>query len=139
MNVSVVDNCSFNGLRYSVQPDFIPTREQMRLKRFVEDKFNDKFFDYSIIENLENIAGADIFITVGQDRGDDVVFLDVRRQKNSKPLTKLEESFYDSIDSPAKETLIAKAANSNINVGKIDNFYKNCKRFVKSILESGEY
>ena len=135
MNIPIVDNCSFNGLRYSVQPGVIPTKEQRELKQLVEDKFNDPFSDYDIIKDLENIAGADVFITVGQDKGHDVVFLDVRKKNiDSEPLSKLEISFYDSPYSQSNETLIAEKGQRKINKNKINNLYNNCKYFVREML-----
>ena len=142
MNISAVDNCNFNGLHYSVQYGVKPTREQARLRRLVEDKFNDSICsDDNLIENLENIAGADVYITVGKDKGRDVVYLDVRKKNCSpdKDLTKEEEYFYDSLAGKSNETLFARTSSAGANIKKINNFYNNCKNFVRKVLASDGY
>lgn len=140
MNISAVDNCNFNGLHYSVKYGVTPTKEQLRLKRLVEDKFNDSISSDNLIENLENIAGADVYITVGEEKGQDVVYLDARKRNFSidTNLTKEEEYFYDSFAGKSKETLLARTSSNNANIKKINNFYNNCKKFVKSVLSTGE-
>ena len=132
MNINAINNCNFKGFHCIQKEGIRPNKEQIRLKRLIEDTFNDDLHpDYNMLEKLENIGGADIIVTI-----DDGILSFKAQKINPLPkLKSLEKKFYKK----ANKTLVPTEDNALINNRTIENFYKLCKEFVNKVTESGDY
>ncbi len=136
MNISAVGNIDFGRLRYKNQ-NLHPTSEQLELSGYIKNVLDDNpASDYNLLENLENICGADVYVIVGDN---DEVTLTARKINKKGKFRKIENSFYDKMNIFSFYPMKASKEALEGNKQKIQLFCNICKNFVNRVIESGRY